>query len=182
MIECIELLKGHACPDLLENSLELSERMLVVAGVAAGRPDAAAMCRRALGAGAALDRLRAIIERQGGDPRVIDDYALMPRAPHEHVMRAEASGFVTDLDAGLIGRAVVGLGGGRNEVEDEIDPGVGVMIAATVGDAVRTGDPVLRVRYRSQHRLDGTLPLLKSAVRIEDAPRPASALVLDEVM
>ena len=30
VIECIELLKGNGRPDLLENALELSERMLVV--------------------------------------------------------------------------------------------------------------------------------------------------------
>jgi pyrimidine-nucleoside phosphorylase len=182
VIECIELLKGKAPPDLLENSLELSERMLVVAGVAIDRAEAAAMCRRALDSGAALERLRAIIERQGGNPRVIDDYTLMPRAPQEHVIGAEASGFLADLDAGLIGRAVVILGGGRAEVDDEIDRGVGVMIAATAGDAVRAGDPLLRVRYGSRDRLDAALPLLMSAVRIEDSPRPRSALVVDEVM
>jgi hypothetical protein len=30
--------------------------------------------------------------------------------------------------------------------------------------------------------LDAALPLLMSAVRIEDSPRPRSALVVDEVM
>ncbi len=85
VIECIELLKGRGRPDLMENSLELSERMLVVARVARNRADAAAMCRKALDSGRALERFRAIIERQGGDPRVIDDYGLMPLAPEEHV-------------------------------------------------------------------------------------------------
>jgi len=182
VIECIELLKGDGCADLLENSLELSERMLVVAGVARDRADAAAMCRRAIDSGAALERLRAIIERQGGNPRVIDDYTLMPQAAEEHVMRAEIDGFVTDLDAGLIGRAVVVLGGGRDEVEDDIDHGVGVTIAATVGDAVRKGDPVMRVRYMSEDRLEDALPLLMSATRIGDTPRPPSPLVIEEVL
>ena len=182
VIECIELLKGKGRPDLLENSLELSERMLVVGGVARDRAEAAAMCRRALDSGAALERLRAIIERQGGDPRVIDDYTLMPQAPEEHVMRAGGSGFVTDLDAGLIGRAVVVLGGGRDQVEDEIDAGVGVMIAATVGDTVRAGDPLLCVRYRSEDRFEDALPLLTSAMRVGESPRQKSPLVIDEVM
>ena len=182
IVECIELLKGDGRPDLLENSLELSERMLILAGVAHDRDDAAAKCRRALESGEALERLRAIIERQGGDPRVIDDYSRMPQAPEEHVMRAGAEGFVTELDAGLIGRAVVILGGGRDKVDDEIDPSVGIMIAATVGDAVRTGDPVLRIQYRSEERLEDALPLLVDAVRVGDTPRPRTPLVIDEVM
>jgi pyrimidine-nucleoside phosphorylase len=182
VIECIELLKGHGPADLLANALELSERMLVVARVATDRAEAAAMCRRALDSGDALERLRAIIERQGGDPRVIDDYTRMPEAPEEHVIRAEIDGFVTVLDAALIGRAVVVLGGGRDKVDDEIDPSVGIMIAATVGDAVRAGDPVVRVRYRSEGRLEDAVPLLVDAVRVGESAPPGMPLVIDEVL
>ena len=182
VIECMELMKGNGRPDLEENVLELSERMLVAAGVAADRADAAARCRRALDSGEALERLRAIIERQGGDPRVIDDYTLMPHAPEEHVIRAGADGFVTDLDAGLIGRAVVMLGGGRDKVDDEIDPAVGIMIRATVGDAVRTGDPVLCVQYQSEDRLEDALPLLMEAIGIGATPAPRVPLIIDEVL
>ena len=182
VVECIELLKGEGRADLLENSLQLSERMLVMAGVARDRSEAEAMCRRALDSGQALERLRAIIERQGGDPRVIDDYSLMPQAPREHVIRASIDGFVTELDAGLIGRASVALGGGRDQVDDEIDAAVGIMIPATVGDEVRKGDAVLRVRYRSEERLEDALELLMPAVRVDASPPPAGPLVIDEVM
>jgi pyrimidine-nucleoside phosphorylase len=182
VIECIELLKGRGRADLVENSLELGERMLVAAGVARDRHDAGARCRRALESGAALERLRAIIERQGGDPRVIDDYSLMPSAPDEHVLRAERDGFVTALDAGLIGRASVVLGGGRNQVDDSIDPGVGIMIDATVGDPVKAGDAVLRVAYRSKERLEQALVLLMHAIRVDETPRHPAPLVIDEVM
>jgi pyrimidine-nucleoside phosphorylase len=182
VVESIELLKGNGRPDLVENVLELSERMLVVAGVARDRADAAARCRRALDSGQALERLTAIIERQGGNPRVIDDYGLMPHAPAEHVISADIDGFVTDLDAGRIGRAVVVLGGGRDKVDDVIDSAVGVMIPATVGDAVRAGDPVLRVQYRSNERLEDALPLLMEAVRVGKAPRPRAPLIIDEVL
>lgn len=182
VVESIELLKGNGRPDLLENVLELSERMLVVAGVAGDRADASARCRRALDSGEALERLKAIIERQGGNPRVIDDYGLMPHAPAEHVIRADIDGFVTELDAGLIGRAVVMLGGGRDKVDDEIDPAVGIIIPATVGDAVLAGDPVLRVQYRSQEKLEDALPLLMQAVRVGESPKPRAPLIIDEVL
>ena len=182
VVECIELLKGNGRPDLLENALELSERMLVVAGVASGRADAAARCRRALSSGEALERFRAIIERQGGDPRVIDDYTLMARADKEHELRSERDGFVTGLDARLIGRAVVMLGGGRDKVDDEIDPGVGIMISATVGDSVRAGDPVMQVRYRSAERLADVLPLLMDSIQVAGEAAPRAPLILDEVL
>jgi pyrimidine-nucleoside phosphorylase len=182
VIECIELLKGNRRADLMGLSLELSERMLVAAGVAKNRSEAAAMCRRVLESGEALERFRAVIERQGGDPRVIDDYSLMPDAPGEHIIKAEAAGFVTELDAGLVGRASVMLGGGRDTVEDEIDPGVGITVAATVGDAVDVGDPILRVAYRDESRLSSALPLLSAAVRVAERRRPSAPLIMDEVI
>ena len=181
VVECIELLKGRGQPDLTENALELSYRMLVVARVASDRAEAVAMCRKMLDSGQALERFRAIIERQGGNPRVIDDYSLMPRAPGEHTIAATAKGFVTDLDAGLIGRATVLLGGGRDKVEDRIDPGVGVSVAAGVGDAVRPGDAILRILYREPSRLQAALPLLTQAIRVAEQPNPAPTLIIDEV-
>ena len=181
VIECIEALKGHCRPDLLEISLELSERMLVAAGVAKDRPDAGSLCRRALQSGAALERFRAIVERQGGNPRVLDDYSLMPNAPREQVITAGRDGFVAELDAGLIGRASVVLGAGRNTVDEKIDASVGIMIAATVGDAVQADDAVLRVSYRSEERLAAALPLLTSALRISEAPPPRVPLVIGEI-
>ena len=183
VVECIELLKGNgrAGPRRERRSSSASACSSSPAWRATAA-DAAARCRRALDSGQALERLRAIIERQGGNPRVIDDYGLMPHAPAEHVIEPDIDGFVTDLDAGLIGRAAVVLGGGRDKVDDEIDPAVGIMIPATVGDAVRAGDPVLRVQYRSKERLEDALPLLMEAVRVGESPRPLAPLIIDEVL
>ena len=181
VIECIELLKGRGRPDLMENSLELSERMLVVARVARNRADAATLCRKTIDSGRALERFRAIIERQGGDPRIIDDYGLMPLAPEEHVITAGIGGFVTGLDAELIGRASVMLGGGRDRVDDVIDPSVGIMIDAMVGDEVMAGDSILRILYRDVSRLHAALPSLSAAVRIGHEPIARMPLIIDEV-
>ena len=182
VVECIEFLKGRGRPDLTTNALELSERMLVASRVARNRGEAGLMCRRALDSGAALERFRAIIERQGGDPRVIDDTSLMPQAPAEHIIEADSGGFVTELDAGLIGRAVVALGGGRDTMEDVIDPAVGVMIPATVGDAVRPGDPILRVLYRDESRLQSALPLLMRSIGVSEQPKPHQRLIVGEIV
>jgi pyrimidine-nucleoside phosphorylase len=182
VIECIELLKGRGRPDLEENSLELSERMLVVAGVTRYRADARALCRQALESGRALERFRAIIDRQGGDPRVIDDYGLMPAAPEEHIVKGAIGGYVIGLDAELIGRASVMLGGGRDKVDDAIDPSVGIIIEATVGDAVGAGDAILRIQYRDASRLRAALPLLNAAVHVGEQAVSKAPLIIDEVL
>jgi thymidine phosphorylase len=182
VIECLEVMKGRGPVDLIELSMDLSERMLVAAGIAATRESARVLCRKAIESGAALEKFRAIIARQGGDPRVVDDYDRLPHAPEQHVIKAASAGFVTLLDAGLIGRAVVVLGGGRDRMEDTIDPGVGIMIRATVGDAVQPGDAIVELRYREPARLDAALPLVTSAIRVDAERPPRTPLVIEEVL
>src|SRR5437660_482029 len=182
VVECLEVMKGRGPADLIDLSLDLSTRMLMAAGVAASREAARALCGKAIASGAALEKFRVIIERQGGDPRVVDDYRRLPAAPGQHVVKAESAGFLAGLDAGLIGRATVVLGGGRDKVEDTIDPGVGIMIKAAVGEAVKPGAVILELRYRERARLETALPLVTRAIRVEPEPPPAKPLILEEVL
>ena len=52
--------------------------MLVLGGIAADRPTPSGGCVAAIAIGAGLERFRRIIENQGGDPRVVDDYSRLP--------------------------------------------------------------------------------------------------------
>jgi hypothetical protein len=56
------------------------------------------------------------------------------------------------------------------------------LLAAVVGDAVRAGDAVLRVRYGSERRLEEALPLLVEAVEIGASARPRAPLIIGEVV
>ncbi|MEQ1869750.1 MAG: thymidine phosphorylase [Vicinamibacterales bacterium] len=114
VIECIEVLKGKGPADILEVSLELTIRMLMLGGVAADRDSAEKQARAAITSGAGLDSLRKVIEHQGGDPRVIDDYTRLPSAPGRHLIAAPRGGYLARLDAELVGRASVLLGAGRD--------------------------------------------------------------------
>jgi pyrimidine-nucleoside phosphorylase len=181
VIECVEVLKGRGPADLIELSLDLCERMLMAAGTVRDRAEARQRCREAIESGAALAKLRAIVERQGGDPRVIDDYKRLPHAPEQQLVRADADGFVGQIDAGLVGRASVVLGGGRDKVADAIDPAVGIMIKATVGEQVRRGDPVLELHFRDAHRRDSALPLARASIRIYPEPPALTPLVIEEI-
>ena len=77
IIEVIEILKGNKKGRLYELCIELSANMLEMAGK--GNADE---CRRlaveAISSGSAMEKLRLMIELQGGNPRIIDDYALLP--------------------------------------------------------------------------------------------------------
>jgi pyrimidine-nucleoside phosphorylase len=180
VIECLETLKGRGPADLVELSLALAARMLTLAGVA-GPADSERRVRRAIESGAALEKMRQIIARQGGDPRVVDDYGRLPSAPLRHLVRAPRAGYLGALDAELVGRAAVALGAGRNRVEDTIDPGVGVSVLARPGDALRESDPILELHYRDEALLAPAAALAASAAEITDEPPPPRPLVLAEI-
>jgi pyrimidine-nucleoside phosphorylase len=74
------------------------------------------------------------------------------------------------------------LGGGRDRVDDAVDPGVGIMIRATVGQPVRTGDAVLELRYRDAARVWAALGLAKSALEITPDPPDWADLIIEEVL
>jgi pyrimidine-nucleoside phosphorylase len=182
VIECIEVLKGEGPQDLIDVSVELTARMLIVGGVASDRADASHRVHAARASGAGLDRLRRIIENQGGDPRVIDDPGRLPHAPRRQTVQAPRGGYIRRLDAELVGRASVALGAGRDRVEDPVDPAVGIFVRAKPGDRVSAGDPVLEVSYRDSRRLEDALLLITQAISVGDERPLSRPLIVGEVI
>jgi pyrimidine-nucleoside phosphorylase len=181
VIECLDVLKGKGPADLIDVSVELAARMLVLGKAAPDRAEAERRVRAAIGSGEGLDCFRRIIEIQGGDPGVVDDYQRLPRVSGRHVVTAGRAGFVTRLDAAPVGRASVALGAGRDRVDDPVDPAVGIIVKAKPGDPVQSGDAVLELHYRDRARLDAALHLIDNAITIGDERPAARPLIVGEV-
>jgi pyrimidine-nucleoside phosphorylase len=181
VVESLEVLKGKGPSDLVELTTELTARMLLVGRTARDREDAVEKVRRAIASGEGVERFRHIVEIQGGDPRIVDDYRRLPTAPYRHGIGSPRPGIVTAVNAWMVGRASVALGAGRDRAEDAVDPAVGIMVIAKPGDRLRAGDAVLELHYRDRTRLDAALPLATRAVEIGDAPPPARPLIRGEV-
>ncbi len=181
VIECLETLRGRGPKDLETLSVTLAARMLQLGGAAASTEEAEGKVRTALSSGRGLEKFRDIIAQQGGDPRVIDDYARLPAAPQRAVFSADRNGYITNLDAELIGRATMVLGAGRNRVEDAVDHAVGALVMAKRGDAIRAGQPVVELHYRDAGQLEAALQLVRSACTIEDQPPAPQPIILETV-
>jgi pyrimidine-nucleoside phosphorylase len=180
VIECLEVLKGGGPDDTRDLSIVLAARMLIVAGIERDEAAAERRIRGALTSGAGLEVFRRVIDNQGGDPRVIDDYGRLPSAPDEDRILAPTAGFVS-LEPESIGRAAVALGAGRATLEEAIDPGVGVEIVARAGAQVAAGDVVLLVHHRAGRGLAHARRLLQKAVGIGDAPPARRPLILERI-
>jgi thymidine phosphorylase len=181
IVESIQTLQGRGPSDVEDLSVWFAARMMVRAGVARSTAEGESLARRALVSGRALEKFRQIVERQGGDPRVIDDERRLPMAASRATVRSPRAGWLTVLDAGLVGRASVALGAGRDRVDGVIDPAAGILVLARPGDAVSAGDAVLELHYGSTARLEEAQHLAESAIIVGDEPPAASPLILGTI-
>ena len=175
--ECIEIMNGQGPEDLRELCLELSAWMFVLGNrtksVAEGRKLAAEM----IASGRARDTFREIIRLQGGDPKVVDDPARLPRARHRAQVHAKRAGYGTAIHCEHVGVSSMLLGGGREKKEDAVDPAVGLVLEKKIGDAVKAGEPLCTVHYNSDERLADSVALLEESFQIGPAAPPAQPLV-----
>jgi len=179
--ECIDTLKGRGPQDIESLSVELAARMLVVSGLEPDPAEALARVRQALTSGAGVEKLKEIVANQGGDPRAIDDPSRLPSTPDRETVAAARPGVITALKAEAIGRAAVLLGAGRDRLDAQIDPGVGLTIAAPVGTAVAAGDEIVVIHHRSGRGLAEARRLLESAITIGDALPTRRPLILERI-
>jgi pyrimidine-nucleoside phosphorylase len=176
--ECIDVLSGRGPADLTELIVRMASRMVQVGEKAGSDQDAESTVRAALGSGAAREKLKQLITWQGGDPAVVDDTGHLPAARLSHQVTATRAGYVTSLDALLIGRAAVALGAGRDKKGDRVDLSAGILLRKKPGEQVAAGEPVLEVRYNDQARLDAAVALAAQAVVIGDQAPPEPPLVM----
>ena len=79
---------------------------------------------------------------------------------------APQRGIVSDVDAEAIGRAVLVLGEGRTQAEDEIDPSVGISHLVQIRESVEQGTPLFTIHSNHTNRRTQALELLKNAVTL----------------
>jgi len=181
IIECLETLKGKGPIDLADVIVRFAARMVVMAGVESDHRAAMRRVEDALHSGRALETFGRMVEAQGGDPRILDDYSLLPLAPDVEVLPAPRDGYVAAMRAEALGRASNVLGAGRAKVGEPVDHGVGVVTAVSRGDRVKAGDPLLELRHRGGRGLEVAIKLCRSAIRIADGPPTRRDKVLGEV-
>jgi pyrimidine-nucleoside phosphorylase len=179
--EAIDALRGEGPKDLESLSIALTSRMVLLGGLAASEAEAQTKVRAALTSGRGLDNFRKMIAEQGGDPRIVDDPALLPTAPMHLLLHADRSGYVVGVHAELVGFAAMMVGAGRDRVIDEIDHAVGVRILARPGEAMAAGDAFAEVHYRNDNRLAEAVTLLQRAWTIGDAPPAETPLIVERI-
>ncbi len=178
--ESIDVLKGGGPDDIVQITKLFATEMLLLAGTA-DRSSADADIERAITSGDAYDSFLQLVKHQGGDVAAIEDPSKLPSVSNVHVIQARNPGHLSRCNAYDIGIAAVRLGAGRAKKEDIVDPAVGIMVLAKVGDTVEEGQPLAEIWYREESRLQSALSVLDHTWGVSDVPIAAPRLILGDV-
>ena len=179
--EAISLLKGEGPEDLQELVLKLGMEIVRLAGVAGSTLSAKQTVQRHLKDGTALQKLKDLIEAQGGDTSYIDDPEKFPEAKHIRKLPAPKRGYVHTINAAMIARGVHMLGAGLTGKSKKIDYAVGVSEVRKVGTQVKQGEPLMMIHYNDEAKLEQALEYFKSAYRLAPKRPTPPPLVVERV-
>jgi thymidine phosphorylase len=168
--ESVDVLAGGGPADVIEITVALATEMLRLAGVKG--VDVAA----ALKDGRAMDKWRAMISAQGGDPD-----AKLPVAKETQTVVAESDGVISELDALAVGLASWRLGAGRARKEDPVQFGAGVTLHAQLGDTVKKGAPLYTLHTDEPGRFARANESIAKAYKIEAQAQVTRKLILDRI-
>jgi thymidine phosphorylase len=168
--ESLDVLAGGGPADIVKLTLALAREMLAAAGIDGVDP------ADALADGRAMDAWRRLVRAQGGDPD-----APLPVAPEVEYVRADRAGYVSTLDAYLIGVAAWRLGAGRARKEDPVSMSAGIVLHRKPGEQVEAGDVLFELRTEDAARIPAAIETAGGAATVADAAPDAEPLVLERI-
>ncbi len=181
VMEASQVLHNEGPDDLKRLSLELAARMIFLAKLVPTLDDAREVALQKLADGSAFRKLRDVVQAQGGDPKSLDKFELLPNATGMREIASPRAGYVTAIDAEDIGLASGLMGAGRDKKEDKIDPAVGMILEAKIGDKVEAGSVLCRLYYTKEEQVDEAADMVEDAFRISSQKPDPRELILEVV-
>jgi len=176
--EAITVLQGEGPADLREIALSLAAEMIYLAGYAADRTAAKKRAALLLKSGAAYRKFLDMVKAQGGD---LADSTSLQEAPLVVTYTATADGYISKLDAQIIGRSTILLKAGRVTKEDSIDHTTGIVLRKKLGEYVKARVTIADIYCQNQHQADAVTAMLQNAIVIEQQPTISVPLIAEIV-
>jgi pyrimidine-nucleoside phosphorylase len=180
VIEAINTMKGEGPDDIVELTLELGTQMLLLTDLYKDAKIARNVLSEKLTNGAALEKFTQMIEAQGGEPDVVNDFRHLPVAPKVELLRCTEEGYIAGFNTRDIGWLSVWLGAGRITKADKIDLSVGLILHKKIGDKVNIGDILAEIHLSNNIDPADAINKLRSMIRIDTKKPKIPTLIIDK--
>jgi pyrimidine-nucleoside phosphorylase len=184
--ECIEVLKnedlnpyGLGSTDLKELTIHLCAQMLEVGKVVKNLAEGRKLALKKLQDGSAWKKFLEMCKAQGGDPVALQEPWRFMKADRIVEIRCGKKGYITEMQSEAIGRLLIELGGGRNQVGEPIDHSVGFIFHKKLGSLVRAEDTLVTVFGNSKTSFVEIEKKIRSMIRISTTKKSAPALIIE---
>ena len=168
--EAIETLHGGGPEDFREHCLVVSAHMLVLGGAVRDFEEGRRQAAAAIETGGGWERFKEFIRAQGGDVSYVENPEKLPRAEFIDETSASRGGYLSEIDARIVGETAVLLGAGREKKGDPVDYAVGIEIFHKVGDHIKEGESLFAVHANNRDDLAEAQDRLLEAHRWSDEP------------
>jgi pyrimidine-nucleoside phosphorylase len=175
--EAIDTLKGKGPADLEALCIELGAQMLKLGKIVGTLDTARKMLEDSIESGKAIEKMKEMIESQGGNSNVVDDTTLLGISKNVFELKAWKDGYVTSMNAEGIGIASMKLGAGRETKEDKIDLSVGIRLSKKTGDPVKVGEKLCTLYYNSEEKLKAAIEVVKTSYILSDVKPQKTKIV-----
>jgi pyrimidine-nucleoside phosphorylase len=179
VVEAVKALKGDMADDVKEIILTFGSYMLKMAGLGDNLENNKVRIMKEIESGKAYDKFVELVARQGGDVEYIKNLEKFEKAPYIIPVLAPKSGYVSDLNAKIIGRTSLELGAGRIKKENDIDPRVGIIVCKKTADKVEKGEAIAYVHANSTDKAEEAVLKVKNAYTIIDKKVKKPSVVLE---
>lgn len=183
IVESIEFLKNENREARLnEVVLSLCAEMLIVAGLETNPDAARSRIEASISSGAAAEIFSRMVAALGGPADFLQKYAdYLPSARTIKPVHSEQAGILAKVDAHAVGSAIIELGGGRKQLGDVLDLGVGLTDVTPIGETVGPGRPLAVIHAANDADAEMAAMMIRSACTIS-ADRPDERPIIYETL
>jgi pyrimidine-nucleoside phosphorylase len=180
--ESVACLEGRGPADLEELVLACAAQLVAHTGRAADLASARQCAAACLASGEPRRKWDQMLLAQGADLEACErKLAREHTAPVVRTVRAPRSGVVTRCDAGVLGRVIRELGGGRLAKDTPVHPEVGLDALVKPGEAVSAGAVLARVHAANEADAEGAASRVLEAFAFADAPPEPTPLIVGTI-
>ncbi len=177
--EAIDTLQGKGPDSFVIHCLNVAEQMLVLGEAFPTVKEARKSAETALNDGTAWQRFLDLVNAQGGDIDYVEHPDKLPKASVIKVVKSPETGYLSQINARIVGETAVDLGAGREKKGDQINHAVGIEILREVGDQVKDGDDLFVLHAQDQADFDTAQMRLIKAHQWSESPVDPLPLVYD---
>lgn len=167
VIEAIETIKGNGPEEFSFLVETLAAIGLQLKGDVETLDEGRKKVKEVIKTGKPVEMLKAFIKSAGGNPELVDNYDLLPKASNSIKITSKAEGYINKIEAETIGKAAMVLGAGRATKEDIIDHSVGIILNKKIGDTIVKGEEIATIYFNNDTNLEDSINMVLDAYDIK---------------